>query len=143
MADNVKSEVSGKLAFMFPSLIDQKNEVHPTLNFIAKKYLSMGMGVSLIDLDLKEKYLIIFELIAPDGEVALTSNGLSEIPNSEIDPQWKTSYLLAKFYFEVKKFGTYTFKCSLVSHTTPTDSPLDHQEIRFNIVNGEVYGGNI
>ena len=97
----------------------------------------MSIGISFLELDRDENYLVVFKLVDAIGNEVATSNGMEGIPSHEIDPQWNTSYLSASFYFPVLSYGTYKFTCNLISLLYEYGEPIDTKEILFNVINGE------
>lgn len=133
-------DAKGKIAFIFPAQFNAHGAISPMLNFKVKgDKLAISMGISFIDLDPVESYLVIFELLSPSGEKVVTSNGVDGLPPSQIEPTLRTSFLSANFYFEVSEFGAYTFKCSLASMMYNYGNAIDSKEIMFNIIDaGEI-----
>ncbi|MEO2278767.1 hypothetical protein KDV90_26125 [Serratia marcescens] len=130
-----REEARGKIAFIFPAKFNSHGANSPTLNFRAKDgKLAMSMGISFLELNQEESYLVAFNLVAPSGETVVTSTGIDGLPPREIHPEWKTSFLSANFYFEVKEYGTYTFTCQLINLLYDYGNPIDKKEILFNII---------
>ncbi|WP_149570735.1 hypothetical protein [Serratia bockelmannii] len=130
-----REEARGKIAFIFPARFNSHGANSPTLNFMVKNgRLAMSMGVSFLELNQEENYLVTFTLVDPSGETVVTSNGMDGLPSREIHPEWKTSFLSANFYFDVKEYGTYTFTCQLINPLYDFGNPIDTKEILFNII---------
>ncbi|BBT71131.1 hypothetical protein [Klebsiella sp. WP8-S18-ESBL-06] len=125
-----------KIAFMFPAKYSPKGATNPVLNFKTRdnNILPMSVGVSFIELDPKENYLVSIGLEDPEGNsVTNSSHGMSAIPSDEIDPVKRTSFLSANFYFEATSSGIYKFSCELRNLLVNYGNVIDSKEIYFNV----------
>ncbi|MEH3452396.1 hypothetical protein [Phytobacter diazotrophicus] len=133
-----------KIAFMFPARYNLKGAVDPVLNFKANENnaLSLSVGISFIQLDVNANYWVLFGLEDPNGKAVVNStHGMSAIPSDQIDPEKKTSYLSANFYFNITLPGVYKFYCELRNPLVNFGNALDYKEIYFNVAQAEQENG--
>ncbi|MDU6435245.1 MAG: hypothetical protein E6556_21470 [Pantoea sp.] len=121
-----------KIGFIYPAILDKHNVPNPILNIYAvRKDLSLVMCAAFIGLDPTGSYMILMSLKSPSGVEMVSHNSKSLIPNDQIHPELRTTFLSAKMEFTVEESGEYTFHCELVS--SPSDV-IDSKRISFNII---------
>lgn len=130
--------MSGKIAFIYPMVMESYLSGEPTLNFsVSNDLLRMRAGVSFIELSPDQPYFVLLKLFDKDGLNILDTPGklmsqtLSGMPPEQIDPAQRTSFLNARILAKVRQYGTYKLTCELYEGFT--EPFIDTMSIYFNV----------
>ena len=134
--------MAGRIAFIYPMIMDSFLSSDPTLNFsITNDLLLMRAGVSFIDVSPEQTYFVLLKLFDKNGldvldtPTKLMSQILSGMPPGQIDPVKKTSFLNARISTKVKEYGTYKLTCELYEGLV--EPYIDSMSIYFNVFKDE------
>ncbi|WP_042819098.1 hypothetical protein [Yersinia wautersii] len=136
--------MAGKIAFIFPMIMESYLSGEPKLNFIiSDDTLRMRAGVSFIELSPEKSYFILLKLLDKNGVDILDipsnmlTQTLSGMPPEQIHPVMRTSFLNARISTKVKEYGTYKLTCELYEGLV--EPCIDLMSIYFNVFKDDNY----